>query len=318
MRTSPTHSASVLGFGQYRPERVVTNDDLAGLVDTSDEWITTRVGIKERRYAAPEETIVSMSLAAGSDALSNAGVSPDDIDLVIVTSCTADAPIPGAAPEVAHKLGISAPGAFDLNAACAGFCYSLAAADHAVRTGACTRALVIGAEKLTSWVDHTDRSTSIIFADGAGAAVVGRTPDQGIGPVVWGSAGDKPESIIVRSRRELMEMDGRAVFRWATTDVRTQLQRICDAAGMCLKDVDVFVPHQANDRIIDAMMRGLDFRDDVVVARDIRQSGNTSSASVPLAICALADTGQVGSGDRVLSIGFGAGLTYAGQMFVMP
>ena len=310
--------AGVLGFGQYRPSRVVTNDDLSKVVDTSDEWITARVGIKQRRYADDDETIVAMSVAAGADAVKAAGLSAADIDLVIVSSCSLETPLPGAAPEVAYQLGAHAPGAYDLNAACAGFCYSLAAADQAIRTGASERALVIGVEKLSQWVDHTDRSTSIIFADGAGAAVLAATPEQRISPVVWGSAGDKPEAIIARHRDTKLEMDGRAVFRWATTDIRDQLARICDAAGISLRDVDVFVPHQANTRIIDAMLRGQDFRDDVVVARDIEYAGNTSSASVPLAVCALADTGQISSGDKVLTIGFGAGLPYAGQIFVMP
>lgn len=311
-------NAGVLGFGQYRPSRVVTNDDLSKLVDTSDEWITSRVGIKERRYADDDETIVAMSVAAGADAIKAAGLSAADIDLVIVSSCSLETPLPGAAPEVAYQLGANAPGAYDLNAACAGFCYSLAAADQAIRTGASERALVIGVEKLSQWVDHTDRSTSIIFADGAGAAVLAASPEQGISPVVWGSAGDKPEAIIARRRDTKLEMDGRAVFRWATTDIRDQLTRICDAAGITLRDVDAFVPHQANTRIIDAMLRGQDFRDDVVVARDIEYAGNTSSASVPLAVCALADTGHITSGDKVLTIGFGAGLTFAGQIFVMP
>lgn len=312
------HHAAVLGFGAYRPSRVVTNDELAQRVDTNDEWITTRVGIKERRYADESETVVSMSVAAGNEALQAAGIQPDQIDLVIVATCTAPSQLPGTAPQVAHLLGANAPGAYDINAACAGFCYALSAASNAVQNGDATKALVIGVEKLTDWVDHSDRATCIIFADGAGAAVVGRSDEQRIGPTVFGSAGDRPEAIIVRERDTLLEMDGRAVFRWATTEVRRKIDEICAASGLSMRDIDVFVPHQANLRITNNMLRALDFRDDVVVARDIETAGNTSAASIPLAIHALAAAGQATSGDKVLTIGFGAGLTFAGQVFVMP
>ncbi|WP_106848264.1 beta-ketoacyl-ACP synthase III [Blastococcus sp. Marseille-P5729] len=318
LQTTPPQHAAIEAFGAYRPARVVTNDELATRVDTSDEWITTRVGIKERRYAAAHETVVSMAVEAGRDALGKAGVAGGEVDLLIVATCTAPSQLPSAAPQVAHLLGASAPGAYDVNAACAGFCYSLAQASHAIQAGAAQKALVIGVEKLTDWIDHDDRTTSIIFADGAGAAVVGRSGAQGIGPTVWGSAGDRPEAIIIRSRDQLLEMDGRAVFRWATTEVRAEVDRICGASGLSLRDIDIFVPHQANMRIIDNMLRALDFRDDVVVARDIALAGNTSAASIPLAIDTLLDAGQATSGDKVLTIGFGAGLTFAGQVFEMP
>lgn len=312
------HNAAVLGFGAYRPSRVVTNDELAQHVDTDDEWITTRVGIKERRYADDSETVVSMAVEAGQDALRAAGVQAADIDLVIVATCTAPSQLPGTAPQVAHLLGADAPGAYDINAACAGFCYALSAASNAVQNGDATKVLVVGVEKLTDWVDHSDRSTCIIFADGAGAAVVARSAEQQIGPTVFGSAGDRPEAIIVRERDTLLEMDGRAVFRWATTEVRRKIDQICAASGLSMRDIDVFVPHQANLRITNNMLRALDFRDDVVVARDIETAGNTSAASIPLAVHALAAAGQATSGDKVLTIGFGAGLTFAGQVFVMP
>lgn len=316
--SSLTHSAAIEGFGGYRPERIVTNDELAQRVETDDEWITSRVGIRERRYAAEHDTVVSMACEAGSRALEDAGVAPSEVDLVIVATCTAPSQLPSTAPQVAHRLGMQAPGAYDVNAACAGFCYALAQASSAVQTGMARKVLVVGVEKLTDWVDHDDRSTSIIFADGAGAAVVGRAEEQGIGPAVWGSAGDRFEAIIVRDRARLLEMDGRAVFRWATTEVRDEIERICAAAGLALHEIDVFVPHQANMRIIDNMLRALDFREDVVVGRDIALAGNTSAASIPLAIQALRDADQTRRGDKVLTIGFGAGLTFAGQIFQMP
>lgn len=318
MLPATAHYAAIEGFGAYRPDRIVTNADLSERVDTDDEWITTRVGIKERRFAGDDETVVSMAVAAGRDALAAAGVAASEIDLVILATCTAPSQLPSSAPQVAHLLEMSSPGAYDVNAACAGFCYALAQASHAIQVGNATKVLVIGVEKLTDWVDQDDRGTCIIFADGAGAAIVGRSDSQGIGPTIWGSAGDRPEAIIVRDRTTLLEMDGRAVFRWATTEVRDEIDRICAAAGIGVRDIDVFVPHQANMRIIDSMLRAVNFRDDVIVGRDIALAGNTSAASIPLAIKALLDDGQTRSGDKVLTIGFGAGLTFAGQVFEMP
>ena len=318
LQTTNRHHAAILGFGAYRPSTVVTNDDLARRVETNDTWITTRVGIKERRFADDSDTIVSMAVAAGRDALEKTGTKAEDLDLVIVATCTAPTQLPSSAPQVAHILGAKAPGAYDLNAACAGFCYGLAQASNAVQAGDAEKVLVIGVEKLTDWVDPDDRKTSIIFGDGAGAAIVTRSQTQQIGPTVMGSAGDRPEAIIVRDRGTLMEMDGQAVFRWATTEVRDEVQKICSAAGLSMRDIDVFVPHQANLRITKAMLRTLDFRDDVVVAKDIEYAGNTSAASIPLAIQTLVANGEAHSGDKVLTIGFGAGLTFAGQIFVMP
>ena len=315
---SQRYNAKLRSFGAYRPERVVTNAELATIVDTSDEWIRTRVGIETRHFSRPDETVVDMAVAAGEDALRNAGMSASEIDLVIVASCTLPTPLPGAAAPVAYQLGIDSPGAFDLNAACAGFCYGLAQASSAIQVGDTRNALVIGVEKFTDWVDPSDRTTYIIFADGAGAAIVTRGDEQQIGPAVWGSAGDRPDAIIIPDRNSMVEMDGQAVFRWATTDMRDEVRRICKESGVSLDEVDVFVPHQANMRIIDAMLRSLKFRDDVVIARDIARSGNTSAASIPLALASLSNDGQAKTGDLVLAIGFGAGLTFAGQLFVMP
>ena len=315
---SPARFAAIKSFGAYRPSRIVTNDDLALQVDTSDEWISSRVGIRERRFAEPDETAVSMAVAAGRDAIERAGIDPTELDLVLVASCTLPTQLPSAAPQVAHLLGVKSPAAFDINAACAGFCYGIGQASQAIQTGAATTALVIGVEKFTDWVDPTDRSTYIIFADGAGAAVVGTSPEQRIATTVAGSAGDRPDAIVVRDRTSMIEMDGRAVFRWATTEVRDEITRICAASGLSLRDIDVFAPHQANLRIIDSMVRALDFRDDVVVAKDVVVAGNTSAASIPLAIRALLDAGEAHTGDKVLTIGFGAGLTFAGQVFEMP
>src|ERR1700756_3969983 len=188
----PAAGARIVSLGGYQPGNVVTNDDIAAQVDTSDEWIRSRVGIVSRRFAGPEETVTDMAFEAGAKALAGSGLSPGDIDLVIVATCSTEALIPNVSAVVAHRLGIVAPGAYDLNAACAGFCYAMASASDAIRAGSARHVLVIGSEKMTSWIDPTDRSTYIIFADGAGAAIVGPAEDgkaPGIGPGAWGSAG---------------------------------------------------------------------------------------------------------------------------------
>ncbi len=213
--------ARILAFGGYQPARIVTNDELAASVDTSDEWIRSRVGIASRRVAGPGETVADMAVAAAGKALAGSGLSPADIDLVIVATCTPEVMIPNTAAVVGRRLGIKAPGAYDLNAACAGFCYALAAASDAVRAGSARHVLVIGAEKLSQWVDWTDRSTCIIFADGAGAAVVGpagpatEQPEPGIGPVAWGSDGDMADKIYIKDRNSYIVQEGQAVFRCA-------------------------------------------------------------------------------------------------------
>jgi 3-oxoacyl-[acyl-carrier-protein] synthase III len=310
--------ARILAFGGYQPENVVTNDDLAATMDTSDEWIRSRVGISERRLAAPAETVEDMAVQAGGKALAGSGLSPADIDLVIVATCSTEAPIPNAAATVADRLGITSPGAFDLNAACAGFCYGLGVAAATIRGGSARHVLVIGAEKMSSWVDQTDRSTAIIFADGAGAAVVGPAHDSpGIGPVVWGSAGDLAHRITIADRRSYLRQDGQAVFRWATTQVHPIAVEACERAGVAIEDLVAFVPHQANLRIIEAIARRLGIPRERV-AEDIVHSGNTSSASIPLALARMTERGELESGSLVLLLGYGAGLCYAAQVITVP
>jgi 3-oxoacyl-[acyl-carrier-protein] synthase-3 len=307
----------ILAFGDYQPARVVTNDELAQQVDTDDEWIRTRVGIRERRIAAPEEGIVDMAVQAGGKALAGSGLAPEDIDLVIVATCSAESPMPAHAPLVASRLGINAPGAFDLNAACAGFCYALGTADSAVRSGTARNVLVVGAEKMSAWLDWTDRSTSIIFADGAGAAVVTGAAEPGIGPVVWGSAGDDYDKIIIPDRHSSIRQEGQSVFRWATSAIAPVALRACERAGVAPADLAAIVPHQANLRIIDAIARKVK-APDAVVADDIVTSGNTSGASIPLALSRMIERGDVPSGAPALLVGFGAGLAYAAQVVRIP
>jgi 3-oxoacyl-[acyl-carrier-protein] synthase-3 len=313
--------ARILAFGGYQPARVVTNDELAATMDTNDEWIRSRVGIASRRIAGPDESLADMATAAGGKALAASGLSPADVDLVIVATCTPEAPIPNTAATVATRLGIAAPGAFDLNAACAGFCYALSAASDSVRAGSARNVLVIGAEKLSQWVDWTDRSTAIIFADGAGAAVVGPVtdPDEaaGIGPVVWGSDGGMADKIAIKDRDSFIVQEGQAVFRWATTALHPVAKRACERAGVDPAELAAFVPHQANLRIVEAIARKIG-APQALVADDIITAGNTSSASIPLALSKMIERGEVGSGAAVLLLGFGAGICYAGQVITVP
>ncbi|PRX69946.1 3-oxoacyl-[acyl-carrier-protein] synthase III [Nonomuraea fuscirosea] len=309
--------SKVLALGHYQPANVVTNDDLAKTIDTNDEWIQSRVGIKERRIAPDGESVEDMAAIAGGKALAASGLSPDDIDLVIVATCTLETQIPNAAAVVAHRMGINSPGAFDVNAACAGFCYALGTANAAVRAGAARNALVIGAEKLSQWIDWTDRSTAVIFADGAGAAVVGPSDTPGIGPVVWGSSGDKADAISIKDRNDHLYQEGQTVFRWATTALHPVALEACSRAGVDPAELAAFVPHQANLRIIESIARKLG-ADKAVIARDIVTAGNTSAASIPLALSRMLERGEVRSGDLALVLGFGAGLTYAGQVIEIP
>ncbi|GAB1514337.1 beta-ketoacyl-ACP synthase III [Actinophytocola sp. KF-1] len=310
----------ILGIGSAQPERVVTNDDLSKIMDTSDEWIRERVGIAERRFAGEKDTVVSMAVEAGSKAIAAAGLSPSDLDTVIVANCTSTAPIPNAAAQVADLIGIKAAGGFDLNAACAGFCYALGIASDLVRAGSSRRALVIGSEKLTDVVDPVDRSTAIIFADAAGAAVVGPSDEPGIGPVAWGTAGDLVDMIGMTEQAKIFQ-EGQSVFRWATTKIAPIAMRALELAGVQPSDIDVLIPHQANLRIVEAIAKKLrkeGAREDMVVADDIVTSGNTSSASIPMAMDHMRAAGRIHSGDTALLIGFGAGLSYAGQVVVCP
>ncbi len=237
-----------------------------------------------------------------------------------MATCTPEAPIPNTAATVATRLGISAPGAYDLNAACAGFCYALAAASDSVRAGSARHVLVIGAEKLSQWVDWTDRSTCIIFADGAGAAVVGPatgTAGPGIGPVVWGSAGELADKICIKDRDSFIVQDGQAVFRWATTALHPVAKQACERAGVDPGQLAAFVPHQANLRIIESIAKKIG-APQAILATDIVHAGNTSSASIPLALCALIERDEIGSGSAVLLLGFGAGICYAAQVITVP
>jgi 3-oxoacyl-[acyl-carrier-protein] synthase-3 len=317
----PTAGARILAFGDYQPGNVVTNDDLAEVMETNDAWIRSRVGIISRRIAGPDETVADMAVAAAGKAVANSGVSLSDIDLVIVATCSTESLIPNVSATVASRLGIHAPGAYDVNAACAGFCYALANASDAIRAGSARNVLVIGAEKMSAWIDPDDRSTRIIFADGAGAAVVGPLADPddepGIGPVVWGSAGAIADKIIIKDRTSFLVQEGQSVFRWATTELYPTALDACERAGVKVGDLEAFVPHQANLRIIEALGRKVGVPRERV-ADDIQYAGNTSSASIPLALARMTERGQLPSGSPALLMGFGAGMCYAAQVITVP
>jgi 3-oxoacyl-[acyl-carrier-protein] synthase III len=309
----------IVSLGHYQPSRIVTNDDLAQMVDTNDTWIRERVGIVTRRIA-DSETVADMAAAAADKALAGSGLTAGDIDLVAVATCSSVDRCPNVATRVANRLGIGAPAAYDLNTACSGFSYALATADHAIRAGAARNAIVIGSEKLSDVTDWTDRSTAIIFGDGAGAAVVSAVPagePAGIGPVIWGSAPERGDSIRIEGWRPYIQQEGQAVFRWATTELAPIALQACERAGVAPDEIAAFVAHQANARIIDGIARRLKLSD-AVIAKDIVESGNTSAASVPLALSKLVERREVPAGAPVLLFGFGGGLTYAGQVVRCP
>ena len=327
--TTGAPATSILGFGAYRPGRVVPNSELVEAIDSSDEWIQQRSGIIERRFAGPDESIAMMSVAASRKALTQAGLEPAQIDCVIVATVSHMLQTPAVATAIAHELGTERSPAFDISAACAGFCHGLALGSDMIRAGTAKHVLVIGVERLTDITSLQDRGTAFIFADGAGAAVIGPSDEVGIGPVVWGSDGEQFDyirqdvdwrDVMAAERPEMphLIMEGSSVFRWASFAMAKIAQQTLDRTGLSVDDLDVFVPHQANMRIIDAMARSMKLPERVVVARDIAHQGNTSAASIPLAIDRLVEDGQVKSGDLALLIAFGAGLAYAAQVVRLP
>ena len=366
-----TPAPAILGLGAYRPVRIVGNDEVAGPIDSSDEWIVARSGIHTRHFAGPDEGLREMAAAAAGKALGEAGLAPDEVSLVLVTTMSNLRQAPPLAAEVAFRIGATGAGALDTGGGCAGFCYTLAVAADAVRAGSARYVVVVGVERMTDIVDPADRGTAFLFGDGAGAVVVGPVEgaepgigpvegaepgigpvegaepgigpvegaepgigpvegaEPGIGPVRWGSDGSRADAIAQpyswAALREdpatpppTLRMAGQEVFRWAVTALAPVAADAVARAGLTLDDIEVFVPHQANMRITDALVRGIGLRPDVVVAREIATAGNTSSASVPLAMEQLLASGQARSGQRALLMGFGAGLLYAAQVVRLP
>lgn len=325
--------AAILGVGAYRPVRLVPNSEVVDAIDSSDEWIQQRSGIKTRRWAGPDESVQMMSVEASRIALERAGLDASQIDCVVVATVSHLLQTPAVATAVAHELGTDHAAAFDISAACSGFCHGISMASDFVRAGSARHVLVIGVERLTDILDLTDRGTAFIFADGAGAAVVGPSDTPGIGPVVWGSDGEQFD--LIRQREDWRDvvgspelpgsgvmphlvMQGNPVFRWASFAMAKIGQQALDRAGVTLDDLDVFVPHQANMRIIDAMARSMKLPAHVRIARDVADQGNSSAASVPLALNRMIEEGDAKSGDTALLIAFGAGLSYAAQVVTVP
>jgi beta-ketoacyl-[acyl-carrier-protein] synthase III len=316
--------AAMLGLGVYRPERVVTNDEICEVLDSSDEWIQTRSGIRTRRFASPDETLISMATTAAERALAVAGVTADQLGCVIVATSTHPEHTPASAPQIATLLGTKTA-AFDVSAGCAGFCHGLNLASSMVRSGAEQYVLVIGVEQLSRFMDPTDRGTAFIFADGAGAVVVGPAAEAGIGPAAWGSDGSQahvitqtPSCLGSHAEQPVVQMEGTAVFRWAPFAMAEVAHEALAGAGVSVDDLDAFIPHQANLRITQTLAKNIKLPESVAVATDVVDSGNTSAASVPLAMDAVLRSGQADAGDLALLIAFGAGLSYAGQVVTLP
>jgi 3-oxoacyl-[acyl-carrier-protein] synthase III len=329
----------IYSVGACQPRTVVDNEEIRQYIDTSDEWIKTRSGIGSRRWAAEDETLVSLAAAAGREAIDRSGVEADRIDLVLVATCSASQFVPATACRVQAELGLTGA-AFDLNAACSGFGYALGVARDLIAAGTTRYALVIGAERLTDLLDLNDRHTMFLFGDGAGACVVG--PDElagaggladsvagRLGPVVWGAIGTSADAITTRptwpearanpeAGLPTLTMEGQQVFRWATFELPKIIPEVLSASELTLDDIDVFIPHQANTRIIDAMVTRAQLPARITVVHGVETTGNTSAASIPLAMHAALADGTVRSGQRALLLGFGAGLTYAAQVATLP
>ncbi|MFH8255854.1 beta-ketoacyl-ACP synthase III [Streptomyces roseolus] len=309
----------IAALGHYQPAKVLTNHDLAELVDTSDEWILSRVGIRTRHVAGPEEPVDELAAHAAGKALAAAGLAPGDVDYVIVATSTAIDRSPNTAARVAARLGMASPATLDLNVVCAGFTHALATADHAVRAGAARRALVIGADKMTGVTDWTDRTTCVLTGDGAGAVIVEATEtDTGaIGPVLWGSVPEMGNAVRIEGTPPLFAQEGQSVYRWATQKLPALAREVCTRSGIVPEDLAGVVLHQANLRIIEPLAAKIGAVN-AVVARDVVDSGNTSAASVPLALAKLVERGKLPSGAPVLLFGFGGNLSYAGQVVRLP
>lgn len=325
--SGPAHSR-ILGLGGVRGENLVPNDDLVGPIDSSDEWIRQRTGIVTRARTGAETSVLDLAERAARQAIEHAGLQGSDIDAVLLATTTYFSQTPAGSAILADRLGATPAAAYDISAACAGYCYAIGQADALVRAGAARNVLVIGAEKMSDIIDPTDRTISFLLGDGAGAVVIGPSDTPGIGPTVWGSDGSQAQAI--RQTHSWLDVrdngagwpnlvqEGPSVFKWAVWQMAPVAQKALDAAGVTADEIDAFVPHQANMRIIDQMIKQLKLPDSVAVARDIAETGNTSAASIPLATERLLREGQVSSGALALQIGFGAGLVYAAQVVVLP
>lgn len=319
----------IISLGAARGDTVVSNDDIAGPIDSSDEWIRQRTGIIERRRSSAAQSALDLAVAASTEAIQRAGIAPTDVGAVIVATISNSVQTPSLAALLADTIGATPAAAYDISAACAGYTYGIAQADALVRAGVCRYVLVVGAEKLSDFAKPTDRSISFLLGDGAGAAIVGPSDSVGIGPTVWGSDGSKWDAVgMDRPLKEAFDdpdgefptlrQDGQTVFRWAVWEMAKVAQQALEASGIAAAELTAFVPHQANMRIIDEFAKQLGLPDSVLIARDIQTTGNTSAASIPLAMHRLLEEHPEASGGFALQIGFGAGLVFGAQVVTLP
>ncbi len=323
-----TEFTRIYSYGAARGDQSVPNSDLVGPIDSSDEWIQQRTGIITRTRASAGILAVDLATEAAQEAIEKSGVSPDQIDLVVIATISNVQQTPSMAAVVADRVGANPAAAYDTNAACAGFSYAVTQADALIRSGAAHYAVVIGAEKLSDVVDPTDRSISFLLGDGAGAVVIGPSETPGIAAPVWGSDGSKAHAVGMNATlidyREgdanwpTLRQEGQTVFRWAVWDMAKVAKRALEEAGITSSDLAAFIPHQANMRIIDEFAKQLKLPESVVIARDIATTGNTSAASIPLATHRLLNEHPELSGGLALQIGFGAGLVFGAQVIVLP
>ncbi|MEY4985346.1 MAG: hypothetical protein RLZZ359_232 [Actinomycetota bacterium] len=325
---TPTKFSRIYSLGAARGDLTVTNDDVAGPIDSSDEWIRQRTGIITRKRASKDRSLMDMAVEASNEAIAAAKIDPKEIGAVIFSTITHPHQTPSAAALLADKVGANPAPAYDVSAACAGYCYGIAQADALVRSGVAKYVLVVGGEKLSDFIDPTDRSISFLLGDGAGAAIVGPSDSPGISPTVWGSDGSHWDAVGMtasliefrdsESEWPTLRQEGQTVFRWAVWEMAKVAQQALEVAGVKAEDLSAMVTHQANIRIIDELAKQLKLPESVVIARDIINTGNTSAASVPLAMHQLLKDGAVKSGGLALEIGFGAGLAFAAQVVVLP
>ncbi|BAU98994.1 beta-ketoacyl-ACP synthase III [Aurantimicrobium minutum] len=320
----------IYAMGAARGDLTVTNDDIAGPIDSSDEWIRQRTGVITRKRASAGITAADLATQAANEAISKAGIKPEEIDVVLISTISNSVQTPSMAALVADRIGANPAAAYDISAACAGYTYGIAQADSFVRSGLAKYVLVIGAEKLSEIIEPTDRTISFLLGDGAGAAVIGPSDFPGISKSVWGSDGSKWDAVgmdhtLIEYRDghgdvawPTLRQEGQTVFRWAVWEMAKVAQKALEEAGITSDQLSAFIPHQANMRIIDEFAKQLKLPESVVIARDIETTGNTSAASIPLATHRLLEEHPELSGGLALEIGFGAGLVYGAQVVVLP
>ncbi len=327
-QTKAVEFTRIYALGASRGHQTVTNDDIAGPIDSSDEWIRQRTGIVTRKRADSEQSLIDMAVEASKEAIEKSGIDPAEIGTVILATITFPYQTPSGASLLAELVGAHGAAAYDISAACAGYCYGIAQADALVRSGTSKYVLVVGGEKLSDFIDPTDRSISFLLGDGAGAAIVGPSDHPGISKSVWGSDGANWDKVgMTSSILDFKEgkaewptliQEGQSVFRWAVWEMAKVAKQALAESGLEAGDLSALVTHQANIRIIDEFAKQLELPDSVVVARDIVDTGNTSAASIPLAMHRLLAEGKVKSGGYALEIGFGAGLAFAEQVVELP